>query len=103
MAIERGVKYYNIKKLSRQLDKSLMLPIIQEDYKMCYHDMAYVGDDYYDLSIINNLKWTFCPQDAAEIVKRSVHRIIPKNGGCGVIEALYEMYNDKIVSNYPYE
>jgi 3-deoxy-D-manno-octulosonate 8-phosphate phosphatase KdsC-like HAD superfamily phosphatase len=103
MARSRGVPFYNAKEISNQLDKEVAIEKICEIYKVNKEDVAYVGDDYYDLSLLANLRWSFCPKDAAQIVKSNVKYVLNRNGGDGVVELLYEAFKDKIVQRYPYE
>lgn len=103
MAQARGLAYYNAKIISNQLDKGVALRKICQDYACKAEEVGYIGDDYYDLSLLNLTKWSYCPADAAEIVKKNVGQVLPKRGGEGVVEALYESVKDKLTQRFPYE
>lgn len=103
MAKSRGLPFYNAKKLSDQLDKSVAAKIICEDFNTTLAGAAYVGDDYYDLSLLNLVDYPYCPLDAAQIVKDSGAVVINRKGGEGVIEALYELVKTRIIQRFPYE
>ena len=52
--------------------------------------MIYVGDDYFDLDIINELRYTFCPNNSPLIVKDSVLKVLDCRSGQGVVASLYD-------------
>ena len=58
--------------------------------------MAFVGDDYFDLSIIKKLNFTYCPSDSPKIIKDMCEVTLNSKGGEGVIVELY----DKLVGKY---
>lgn len=103
MAANRKIPFYNAKNISSQLDKGVAALRICEDYGCKISEVGYIGDDYYDLSLLNLIKWSYCPADAAEIVKRNVKCILPKRGGEGVVESLYEHVKENLTQRFPYE
>jgi len=102
MALSRSLPFFNARNYSKQLDKAIAIEKIAEEYKFKLEDIAYVGDDYYDLSALNVVGHPYCPQNASSIVKQNA-TILNRNGGDGVIDALYEQVKDKIIQRYPYE
>ncbi len=52
--------------------------------------MSFVGDDFFDLSIIKILSYTFCPSDSPRIVKDNCKYTLTSKGGDGVIVELYD-------------
>lgn len=68
--------------------KELFLPSIRDKYNVEYSDMAYVGDDIYDVAIMELVGYRYCPLDAAQEVK-AISTIIDRNGGDKVIAKLY--------------
>lgn len=104
MSRSRGIPFFHARDFSDNLDKSKALEKICKHYNVAQTDVAYVGDDYYDLSIIEQLQWTYCPADACADIKKYVKEIIPCNGGDGVIASLFEMVKDKLKhTSFPYE
>lgn len=101
MSKSRGIPFENARNYSDQLDKSIAMEVIAKRFKISLEDIAYVGDDYYDLSALNIVGYPYCPQNAAEIVKKYA-TVIPRDGGDGVIEALFESRKE-IRRNFPYE
>lgn len=51
---------------------------------------AFVGDDLLDLPAMRNVGLAMCPADAAEDVKRRVHRVLDTPGGYGVAREAIE-------------
>jgi 3-deoxy-D-manno-octulosonate 8-phosphate phosphatase (KDO 8-P phosphatase) len=101
MARTRGVDFVFARDPQGGLDKSQFLPRLAERYAVPVERMAYVGDDYYDLSIIENLRWTFCPSDAIADVRGRVRAVLPRPSGHGVVAALYEAFREVIPFAYP--
>lgn len=104
MAKARGLAFYDVKKVSNQLDKyaAALEWGIFKTYSVEPKDVGYVGDDYYDLSLLEIVGYPYCPADAAEVVKQSAITL-SKNGGCGVVEALYEKVRGSLNVRFPYE
>lgn len=80
------------------VDKADMLPDIKTHYKS--FKTAYVGDDYYDISIMNSVDLAFCPQTSFTPVK-AAGTIINVDAGKGVIAGLYDKFEDKIAYSFP--
>ena len=58
-----------------------------------FHSVAYVGDDLFDVEIAKNVRYQFCPQDAA-VEMKDVCQIVPANGGDNVIMHLLNILLD---------
>lgn len=63
--------------------------------------IAYVGDDYYDISIMSAADVSFCPKNSPISVKRAATVVLPVESGHGVLAAIYDMYDDQIPYSYP--
>lgn len=62
--------------------------------------VAYVGDDYYDTTIMNMADLAFCPSTSPTAVKRCAQMInVP--AGKGVIAGLYDIFEDSIPYAFP--
>jgi len=99
MAQNRNIPFYFARK-NKLLSKAAFIAEFEAEFDIKKNDMAYVGDDLFDLDIIQELKLTFCPLDAINDIKENCLHILNKNGGDGVIADLYNhcVYN-KII--YP--
>ena len=63
MAEKRNIDFYCSRNKDLSLDKSRYLEVFNEKYNIAIDKMAFVGDDYFDLSIIRRCSSTFCPSD----------------------------------------
>ena len=69
MAQQRNIPFYCTRGKDLSLDKSVHLNHLSVNYKINLENMAFVGDDYFDLSMFKNLFWTFAPSDAPKIIR----------------------------------
>ena len=51
----------------------------------------FVGDDFFDLSIIKKLKYTYCPNNSPQIVKDNCYTTLDIKSGEGVVAHLYDL------------
>lgn len=100
MCEKRNIPFLYSRNLCGGLDKSRAIPYLIEKYGVSPDKMAYIGDDYYDISLLNSVRYPFCPANAAYCVQK-VSTTIPRFGGEGVLDALWEMYKDKLPHIYP--
>lgn len=95
MAETRKISFYHNKPGT---DKADMLSSLTNEYGAKI--TAYVGDDYYDLGIIDSVDCPFCPKNSPAAVKRSA-TVIDVDAGKGVIAGLYDKVEDKIKYIFP--
>tara|TARA_Y100000310_G_scaffold180954_1_gene180894 strand:- start:3987 stop:4526 length:540 start_codon:yes stop_codon:yes gene_type:complete len=95
MTQKRNIDFYCTRDLNLSLDKSQFLQIFEEKYNVPIENMAFVGDDYFDLTIIKKLDYTFCPSDSPKIVKDECEVVLKSVGGDGVIVELYDVLVNK--------
>lgn len=72
-------------------EKGKLVTTIMQDLKMAPDNVAYIGDDVNDLSIMNIAGFTACPADAMEQVKKSVDYVCLKKGGEGCVREVAEL------------
>lgn len=60
------------------------------EYNLNYSNVAYIGDDIPDLSIIEKVGFSACPANAVEDVKKKVDYICKNNGGDGAVREFCE-------------
>lgn len=80
------------------IDKVDMLAEIKKHFSA--RKIAYIGDDYYDTSIMNAVDFPFCPKNSPLKVRDSAS-IIDVEAGKGVIAKLYDMFEEKIPYVFP--
>lgn len=69
-------------------DKLVQYNKIKEEYKLSDEEIAYIGDDIIDLSILTRCGLSSTPQDARIYIKENVDFITPSRGGDGVLRDL---------------
>jgi len=84
----RGIDFFYAKNIAGDIDKSEFIPNLKMNYEADV--VAYVGDDYYDLTIIDKVDLSFCPSDATLDVKLAVSRVLKSAGGEGVVAELFD-------------
>lgn len=61
-------------------------------------ESAYIGDDWYDLELLNAVGFGFCPSDSCPDVLKQAE-VLPRKAGEGVIAELYENLINKGIVN----
>lgn len=74
-----------------QKNKLKALKSLLQEYNLKEEQVAYMGDDYPDLCVINEVGLSACPNDAIFEVKEKVTFISSKNGGCGAVRELCDI------------
>lgn len=95
MAEKRNIDFYCSRNEDLSLDKSRFIEMFEMRYNISHKNMAFVGDDYFDLSMFNSLEYTFCPSDAPVIIRNSAFYTLNVKGGNGVIVELYDFFQQK--------
>jgi len=90
MARKRNIPFYCTRGSDLSLDKSRYVSHLESTYGVKSENMAFVGDDYFDLSMFKKLFWSFCPSDAPQIIKDNSLYVLKSKGGEGVIVELYD-------------
>jgi 3-deoxy-D-manno-octulosonate 8-phosphate phosphatase (KDO 8-P phosphatase) len=91
MANKRNIDFYCSRGSDLSLDKSPFLKKFEKKYKISIENMAFVGDDYFDLSIIKKINYSYCPSDSPQIVKDNCTHTLTSIGGNGVVVELYDL------------
>lgn len=95
MAQKRNIPFYCTRGDDLSLDKSRYISHLESTYNVSSENMAFVGDDYFDLSMFKKLFWSFCPSDAPQIIKNNSLYVLKSKGGDGVIVELYDFLVSK--------
>jgi len=69
-------------------DKNVQYEKIKQNYKLTDEEIAYIGDDIIDLSILTQCGLSATPADAREYIKKYVDFITPAKGGDGALRDL---------------
>lgn len=63
-----------------------------EELNLSMDEVAMIGDDVNDLSIMNVVGFKVCPADAVNVVKHVVDVVLTKKGGDGCVRELIDNY-----------
>jgi 3-deoxy-D-manno-octulosonate 8-phosphate phosphatase (KDO 8-P phosphatase) len=72
-------------------DKLVEYEKIKQEYKLKDEEIAYIGDDIIDLSILCRCGLSATPQDAREYIKNEVDYVTVSKGGEGVFRDVSDM------------
>lgn len=103
MASKRGIDFIYGRSMDGNIDKELFLEEMKTKYSA--KRACYVGDDYFDLTLLAAVDVSVCPADAAEIVKNQCEIVTKSRGGEGVVAELFEIWktNNQIFESYTYD
>tara|TARA_R110000803_G_scaffold151403_1_gene216539 strand:- start:2977 stop:3501 length:525 start_codon:yes stop_codon:yes gene_type:complete len=83
--------------------KSTFLDLFKNKYNVSLENMAYIGDDIFDLEIMKKVKYSFCPLDAVRDIKSYCGELntLNVNGGDNCIDKFYDLCVDRnIIKSY---
>ncbi|ETI67539.1 KdsC family phosphatase [Neobacillus vireti] len=116
VAIITGRKSESVQIRSRELNIDFLYEGIANKEEILYEiitlleidlkNVCYIGDDINDLPVIKLVGYSAAPQDAVEIVRKSVDYICKYNGGNGAVREVIDLIlaeqadYDVLVENY---
>ena len=71
-------------------DKLAALDEILEKENLTYANVAVIGDDINDISMMEHAKLSFCPSDASEYVLKTANIVSKYKGGEGAVREMIE-------------
>jgi len=90
MALKRKIDFYHVDVHTGS--KVDIMKGILEERGVAWEDAAYIGDDYYDLDLLNQVGHAYCSSDSIIDIKSSPHvTMLNGCGGTGVLAELYEV------------
>ena len=87
MAKKRKVPFYHSRSDSGQINKSEMLDKIMLEYAVTVDEVMAVGDDYFDLPLLERVIAPFCPSNSPRRVRNACVTLEVSSGN-GVISAM---------------
>ncbi|CAN5557528.1 3-deoxy-manno-octulosonate-8-phosphatase KdsC [soil metagenome] len=72
-------------------DKLLPAEDMRIMYDLSYENIAYIGDDIFDIPLLKKVGFSVCPANAMDEVKENVNYICKRNGGEGAIREMIDM------------
>lgn len=71
-------------------DKLSVVENLLRKYDFTFENVAYIGDDLNDLSVIKKAHLSFAPYDAVDEVKTNVNIVLSNKGGQGAVRECIE-------------
>ena len=71
-------------------DKAQALKEILAEANISLDEVAVIGDDLNDLSMLRLVRHSYAPKDAAKIVKQNVRKVLKQKGGRGAVRAMID-------------
>jgi len=91
IAINRSIDFYCNRGSDGMKDKAEFVPLFQEKYNVSPKDMVYIGDDIFDINIMEKVGFAFCPSDSPDSVKQVAAELRLK-GGEGLVVRVFEYF-----------
>ncbi len=73
-------------------DKLIPFMELQKKYNMTADNFAYIGDDDFDIPLLEEVGFSCCPANAMDEVKKHVNYVCKKNGGEGAIREVIDLF-----------
>lgn len=90
--VERRARDLGISEVHQNLDNKLeVYEMLKEKYNLRDIHIAYIGDDEFDLPVLERVGFSAAPANAMESVKKRVHYVCKKNGGEGAVREIIEL------------
>ncbi len=71
-------------------DKDAALSELLKTFGLSYENVAIIGDDFNDISMLKNAKISFAPNDAVTYIKELVDVKLNQNGGKGAVREMID-------------
>jgi len=72
-------------------DKKVELDKILKENKISYNNVAFIGDDMNDYTLLKRVKESYCPYDANSIIQDIVKYRLHRKGGEGCVAEMIEL------------
>lgn len=73
-------------------DKLIPFRELQKKYNLTADNFAYIGDDDFDIPLLEEVGFSCCPANAMDEVKKHVNYVCKKNGGEGAIREVIDLF-----------
>jgi len=105
VAENRNIPFYTNRKDGVMSNKATFVTQFEKEYNVTSQEMVYVGDDIFDIGIMNLVKYKFCPQDSPREVRNvSDIRILRSKSGENCLTELHEhLFYMKLVKSVTVE
>jgi 3-deoxy-D-manno-octulosonate 8-phosphate phosphatase (KDO 8-P phosphatase) len=89
-AVSERARALGMSVVKGSMDQSKMLDEILAEKSLAAHEVAYIGDDYPDLPVIQRVGLSAVPKDAPLALKEAAFMILDHEGGRGALREFIE-------------
>jgi len=90
--VERRAAELGIKEVYQNYENKIdAYETIKKKFDLADANIAYIGDDEFDLSVLKCVGFSAAPSDAVPIVKKHVHYICTHSGGNGAVREVIDL------------
>lgn len=91
IAKDRNIDFFHSRNERGMIIKGEVIEDIAKHYGVFLSEIAYVGDDIFDLTALGRVGYAYCPKTAGlQLTKHRFVKIIDRRAGEGVLDSLYE-------------
>lgn len=99
LMLNRNIKCIN----SRGKNKEDFLPIICKDYGVTPDEVAYIGDDLFDVGLLKAVGTAYCPQEAVIECFLVANQLLSRGGDNVLVELFDDLLSRKLIETLPFE
>jgi 3-deoxy-D-manno-octulosonate 8-phosphate phosphatase (KDO 8-P phosphatase) len=92
IAQNRDVDFYYTRKKNINKDKLFFLKTIEKKYKVNRKNVAFIGDDIFDLNLGKNIGFFVVPNNSMNILKKKADYILKGNSGDYLLKEFLDLY-----------
>ena len=90
--VEKRAQDLGITEVHQNLDNKLdAYESIKNKFGLTNENIAYIGDDEFDLAVLKCVGFSAAPADALPVVKRHVHYVCSHGGGKGAVREVIDL------------
>jgi 3-deoxy-D-manno-octulosonate 8-phosphate phosphatase (KDO 8-P phosphatase) len=90
--VTRRAEELGITEVHQNLENKLeVYEKIKAKWKLSDEEIAYIGDDEFDLPVLGRVGFSAAPSDAFPLVKKKVHLVCTRSGGNGAVREVIEL------------
>ena len=100
IADRRNIPIYLSVTSTDRLDKKEILPDLLKHYNVSPPEVVYLADDIFDLSVLQEIGWPFCPKESPQIVRDSCI-VLSGSGGETLVSKMLDWFVTNKQLSYP--
>lgn len=90
--VEKRAQDLGITEVHQNLENKLdAYELIKNKFNLPDENIAYIGDDEFDLAVLKSVGFSAAPADALPVVRRHVHYVCTHRGGSGAVREVIDL------------